>query len=418
MERANSLTGWRNRTVSRRTLLRAGGVAAAGSAAIALGACGGDDDSSKLTNTTTREPVIGALEQQKQRRFGTGLIGWNPDKTFDGLTLFSTSLGTSIFVADMNGTIINRWDITEPGDAAVVWVAELLENGNLFVIVHEPAGDAPLLVFKGGIIKELDWDGNVVWQFDDSAQHHDASLLPNGNLLILRGEPVPPDIVSRVQGGQPGTEAEAMWTDYVVEVTLDGEVVWEWHAWEHLDVDTDIINAQDMREEWTHANSIDQLPNGDLLISFRNISTVLIASRDSGEVTWKYSQPNVAQQNDAHMLPNGNVLIYDNGAHRENSALPFSRVVEVNPKTDDTMWEYTDPTLFNFFSPFISGAQRLENGNTLITEGNFGRIFEITSDGELVWEYVSPFFVNNAILGENNSVFRAFRYREDAFNRT
>ena len=72
------------------------------------------------------------------------------------------------------------------------------------------------------------------------------------------------------------------------------------------------------------------------------------------------------------------------------------------------------PSLFDFFSPYISGAQRLANGNTLICEGCLGRIFEVTSAGEVVWEYVNPYFFEDpARPGLNNAVFRAFRYTED-----
>jgi hypothetical protein len=65
---------------------------------------------------------------------------------------------------------------------------------------------------------------------------------------------------------------------------------------------------------------------------------------------------------------------------------------------------------WNFFSPYISGAQRLPNGNTLITEGDFGRLFEVTAQGEVVWEYICPFFVAASYFGLANRIFRAFRY--------
>ena len=64
-----------------------------------------------------------------------------------------------------------------------------------------------------------------------------------------------------------------------------------------------------------------------------------------------------------------------------------------------------------FFSPYISGAQRLPNGNTLICEGVHGRIFEVTPARDVVWEYISPFFFDESGRpGVNNWVFRAFRY--------
>jgi hypothetical protein len=103
----------------------------------------------------------------KQRRFGTGLRAWDPEQAFGGLALFSPSLGNSAYAIDMEGELVNQWDITDPGLQARVWFVELLENGHLFVLVHEATGDAPVFVFKGGTIMELDWQGNVVWDFAD-----------------------------------------------------------------------------------------------------------------------------------------------------------------------------------------------------------------------------------------------------------
>jgi len=90
---------------------------------------------------------------------------------------------------------------------------------------------------------------------------------------------------------------------------------------------------------------------------------------------------------------------------------PYSRVIEVDPHTRGIVWEYRDQSLFDFFSPYIGGAQRLPNGNTLICEGCRGRIFEVTRDGQVVWEYVNPhFYFESSRAGLNNWVFRAFRY--------
>lgn len=115
------------------------------------------------------------------------------------------------------------------------------------------------------------------------------------------------------------------------------------------------------------------------------------------------------------MLENGNILVYDNGTHRPYTMQNLSRVLEINPESGEIVWEYKDHTALHFHSSFISGAQRLPNGNTLICEGCFGRFFEVTPEKEIVWEYVSPFSggENAAVLGPNNAVFRAYRYSPD-----
>lgn len=90
-----------------------------------------------------------------------------------------------------------------------------------------------------------------------------------------------------------------------------------------------------------------------------------------------------------------------------------SRILEIDPITLEIVWQYTGleakysvPTdSYKFYSPYISSAQRLENGNTLITEGSNGRIFEVTADHEIVWEYISAYKNERG----SNMVYRAYR---------
>ena len=101
------------------------------------------------------------------------------------------------------------------------------------------------------------------------------------------------------------------------------------------------------------------------------------------------------------------------------STFPFSRVIEVDPATNQIVWKYQEANLHNFFSPRISNAQRLPNGNTLINEGFFGRFFEVTSAGDVVWEYVNPYFGRSSdpVQHQTNHVFRAYRYTEEEIER-
>jgi hypothetical protein len=123
-----------------------------------------------------------------------------------------------------------------------------------------------------------------------------------------------------------------MWADYLVEVTKDGRAVWEWRTWEHLDPERDVLTEiQEERSEWTHGNAVIELPDGNILLSFRNISTIIKIDRQTGAIVWKLGAPTVAGQHAPTPLPNGNMLIFDNGPHRLDNSLPFSRVIEVNP---------------------------------------------------------------------------------------
>jgi len=133
------------------------------------------------------------------------------------------------------------------------------------------------------------------------------------------------------------------------------------------------------------------------------------------------------------------MLVFDNGAQagwgpllpglpvgiNGNTRRDYARVLEFNPVTLKIVWQYSQPNPTadydedgiiagndrQFFSGFISGAQRLKNGNTLITEGGSGRIFEVTRAGKVVWEFISPFRGGNTGLGflGRTSVYRSYR---------
>jgi hypothetical protein len=200
-----------------------------------------------------------------------------------------------------------------------------------------------------------------------------------------------------------------MYADYLAELTRAGVTVWEWRSWEHLDPVADgIAEVQAFRTLWAMGNSILELPDGDILAS-RPTSTVIRIDRKTGNIVWELGPPMLAGQHAPTPLEDGNILIFDNGVHRLDDPLPFSRVIEINPATNKIGWTYQDRPVSNFFLPRMCNAQRLPNGNTLINEASFGRFFEVTRDGEIVWEYVNPFF-GESPHAETNAVFRALRY--------
>ncbi len=359
------------------------------------------------------------VDQQKIRRTRTGLIAHDPALAQQGYTLFAPMFGDgAVYLIDMAGEVAHRWSMPyRPG-----LYGYLLDNGNLFYggkVMDDLGRFEAWPRFKAGAALEADWQGRVLWEVRHPDHHHDARKLRNGNVLLLCLKPLAADFARQVLGGLPGTEADGLiYADYVVEMTTAGEIVWEWRSWQHLDPATHPITPQDHRAEWTHANTVAETADGNILVGFRNISTVVMIERASGNIVWELGPPPLAQQHDPRPLPNGNILIFDNGTHRCDHPATFSRVIEVDPRTNEIVWEYVDQSLFNFFSPYISGAQRVANGNTLICEGVHGRIFEVTPDKEVVWEYVSPHFSHESGRpGLNNWVFRAFRYTEDEIAR-
>lgn len=359
------------------------------------------------------------VDQNPIRRRGVGLRGLDSARAHPGLTLFAPAGLNQVHLVDLHGTIVHSWTMPyRPG-----LYGYLTDRGTLLYNGQVPndtfLGKQP---YMGGSVMEVDWNGKVLWELKRPDHHHDARLLKNGNIIMLCGAELPADVAAHVRGGRPGSEIEGgkMWGDFIVEATTDGKVVWEWKAWEHLDPDADRLTAvQDDRQEWTHANSVWEEADGSLLVSFRNISTVIRIERPSGRIVWKLGAPPLSGQHAPYRLVNGNILLFDNGPHRLDESYPFSRVVEINPQTKAIAWKYQEPRSFNFYSPRISNAQRLPNGNTLINEGVFGRFFEVTTEGEVVWEYVNPYFgpPTAAVKAQQNGVFRVYRYSEEEIAR-
>lgn len=368
-----------------------------------------------------------AIEQNTLKRRGVGLKACDPERAFPGFTLFAPLFVQSrtAYLIDLRGKIVHTWTLPySPGLSGY-----LTERGTLYYNGRSPETNfLSRFPFKGGVALEADWNGNILWQVRHPDHHHDGILLRNGNVLLDCLGPVPEEIARRVAGGtdepemqsgqyhaRPKDDAGRMYSSYLAEMTPTGEKVWEWRTWEHLDPVADgIAEIQAPRTMWHQGNSVIELPDGDILASFRPTSTVVRISRKTGKIVWKLGPPTVAGQHAPLLIENGNVLIFDNGVHRLDDSMPYSRVIEVDPAINRIVWRYQDKPAWNFFSPRMGYAQRLPNGNTLITESTFGRIFEVTREGQIVWEYVNPFFGTPLFGGpegsESNQVFRAYRY--------
>jgi len=374
------------------------------------------------------------LEQNTLKRRGVGLRACEPKRAFAGFTLFAPHFVESrtVYLIDLQGEVVHTWNMPYPPGLS----GYLTERGTLFF--NGRTSEQSFLSrfpFKGGVVLEADWNGKVLWEVRHPDHHHHGILLRNGNVLLHCMGEVPEEIARRVKGGmaegnmqsgqyasRPVSEADKMYSDYLAEVTPAGHTVWEWRTWEHLDPVADgIAEVQAPRTLWAQGNSVEELPDGDILASYRPTSTVIRISRKTGKIVWKLGPPTVAGQHAPTLLENGNVLIFDNGPHRLDDSVPYSRAIEVDPATNAIVWKYQDKPAWNFFSPRMGCAQRLPNGNTLITESSFGRFFEVTKEGEIVWEYINPFFGKPFFGGppgsESNQVFRAVRYSADEIAR-
>ena len=330
--------------------------------------------------------------------------------SYSGYTLFAPLGGKDVWLIDMRGRVVHQWSMAYPPGLYGV----LLESGNL--LYAGKVNDSPLVDFEGGggILLEVDWDGNPVWKYEDRYMHHAFYRMKNGNTMIVKWVPVPGNIAAKVKGGLPGTEVEGvMWADAFQEITIEGKVAWEWLAHEHLDPEVDYICPLCSRDEWTHASACVVMPDGNILVNFSKTHTVAIIDRGTGEVRWRWGRGEIAHQNDSIVLKSGNILIFDNDVHATPYSMGFSRIVEVNPESNEMVWSYEDELRTNFYSSIMSSCQRLPNGNTLICETTTGRIFEVSPKHDIVWEFNSPFFHQSPIYGRNNYIARAYRYGPD-----
>ena len=144
----------------------------------------------------------------------------------------------------------------------------LLYNGKTPGEPHSFLSDKP---YKIGAVLEADWSGRVLWEVRHRDHHHDGILLQNGNVMLLTLMKLPRELASKIKGGMPGSEHNGdMYGDHLVEMSTDGRLLREYRLWEQLDPETDRITAiQEPRDVWSNGNGLAELPNGDIVVSFR-----------------------------------------------------------------------------------------------------------------------------------------------------
>ncbi len=362
-----------------------------------------------------------------------GLTHYDPARASRGYTLIAPAGGEFALLLDMQGRVVHRWNF----QGCVGFNVELLPNGNLLALCGDLPGpevprppvsrfeikppDPPALYRQlgggGSSLRELDWDGQELSVVENPAFHHDFQRMANGHTVILEWTPIDEELARQVRGGHRVARRytpDWMIGDDIVELDADGAEVDRIQLWKLLNPRRHSICPFERRWEWSHANSIDVTADGGILFSARSIS--LVGRVDRGEngadasLAWEFGWPEISHQHHATAQPSGNVMIFDNGMHRTLD-LPYSRVIEVNAENNEIVWTWQGEPREQFFSAHISGAARLPNGNTLITEGASGRMFEVNRSGLVVWEWISPFTTRQ--LGMNsNWLFRAWRYAE------
>ena len=329
------------------------------------------------------------------------------------------------------------------------------DNGSIFLAIDSGQGG----------FQKIAYDSTVLWEYhytrDSSYATHDIVPLPNGDIIIIMQE-----IKSRAQaiqaGRDPDTVSNQFYPNMLIQVhqtgPTSGDIVWEWHVWDHLiqDFDATKDNYGDVSEHpeladinfdqywspgWPYVNSVDYNPKFDqILISAHNFDEVWILDHSTtteeaasheggmyghgGDLLYRWGNPQTYDRGDAsdkklyfqHQccwvksgLPGaGNILVFSNGNTRPGG--PLSSVDEFTPDVNNDTGEYYLPPggtygpddltwqymlPSNLFSDGFGGAQRMLNNNTLICSGWTGTFIEVTPDKQIVWTFNNPYPYQN-----------------------
>jgi hypothetical protein len=293
----------------------------------------------------------------------------------DGINIFTSDDKCEAYLMDMEGNILHKWSSKLNNK----WDFVKINNNGDIIAIADPAGKNHKLI-------SLDWDSNIKWMNNESF-HHDIEITNEGNIFSI--------ILKKIN-----TSRGKIASDYIVFLSPEGKIKKEISVYE-LVKDNKIVKKKLQSENFhdlLHTNSIKIIDKnifpiakkGDLLITIRNINLIIIVDIENEKIIWEWGQNNLDMPHDSRLLDNGNILIFDNGWHRG-----YSRIIELNPITKEIVWEYTGDPKESFFTKERGGNQRLPNGNTLITESEKGRVFEVTKKGKIVWEWFNPFFTED-----------------------
>ena len=392
------------------------------------------------------------------RTIGTQLLDPENNPPTPGYKLMYMHSQPNVYLIDNWGEVVHVWrdSLLFPGNAAF-----LTEEGKLYKTASRGRNANPNFQAggSGDFLQIRDWDNTLLWNFEYSNEnvrmHHDIRPMPNGNALILAFESITRD--SAIALGRDTTIlGNVLWMEHIIEVEpvgLDsGNIVWEWHAIDHLIQDHDSTKANygvvadhpgkininyDMNAnpDWVHANAIDYNPHLDqILISAPGMGEVWIidhsntsaATADSaGDLMYRWGNPaaydrgtpndtKLFWQHDAHWVrdhapDSGKIMIFNNRYGGNYSAIvmidppknadsTYMMAADTTylPADFDSIWTATNPT--DFFSSFISGSQQLSNGNLLVCKGAFGEVFEVNADNDTLWMWINPIAGGNVLV--------------------
>lgn len=357
------------------------------------------------------------------------------DRGFTFVSLFRDD-EFQLALLDGAGTIVHRWRVPEPilADAGRTEGGLPLRRDQYEIMgAHLYPDGEVLFILSYRLLAKIDRCSNPLWAVKEPA-NHDMAVLDNGDAWVPTHAIVKPP-------GSAGTDLAFYLNDQLMRVSPGGAVLEKFSvldAFLNSDYRGVVLGSREFKPELVnedplHLNDVDIIDEsfarhhefaepGDFLISLRTVDSIAIIDRDSKLVKWALTG-RFLRQHDVDALPDGSMLVFDNRTDRaqlngarhliEPQRFGYSRVVQFDPETQQTLWQYAGSREHPFYSSIQGDQQALENGRILITDSEGGRVFEIEkATGQVVWSF------RNILAREKDGVWfgrisEATRYRPD-----
>jgi hypothetical protein len=325
----------------------------------------------------------------------TNITIYDKDRAWHGLNLYSSGHANEAAIMDMEGTILHKWEY----DIRKAWPDERIYKGykgsTHWRRVHVyPNGDLLAIYEKIGLIK-LDKNSNLVWSFRKRRPHHHMQVDDSGTIFVLTAKKYFIPSINK---------SEYVFVDFITLLSPDAEIIDELSLLQAFQNSpyAFILNNMPRRGELFHTNTIQVFDGtlshisplfrkGNVLIASLYLNSIAIVDLDTRRVVWALCGSDNTMWQGVHepiVLKNGNILIFDNDWNETDTGK--SEVIEFDFFTREIVWRYGGDEKHPFHSNTLGTNQKLPNGNVLITESDKGRVFEVTKEGRIVWEYVNP----------------------------
>ena len=340
------------------------------------------------------------LQGYKESPEENGIMIYDKDSVYEGLNFYCSGHAAETGIMDMNGNILHKWRYNFkdawPGNMDILKNEKKKTQSSTFRRVYLYENGDILAIYNYLLMIKLDKDSNLLWACDTTGTHHHMQVDEDGNIYTLAKKS---RLIPRIN------KDNEVLDDLILVVGPDGKTI---ASCSILDSFTNsayshILDKMPTKRELFHTNTIQafdgRLSNisplfkkGNVLISILFLNTIAIVDWQKSQVLWALDGHAKGLWNGMHepmLLENGNILVFDNNWSSPD-VQGKSHIVEFDPFTNKVKWRYSGNKRNTFHSNTCGTTQRLPNGNTLITESNSGRAFEVTKKGKIVWEYINP----------------------------